>query len=102
MDTEKGGDQEGKSDKRVRYVSFIRQFAIAHEYIIELLLGGAPPSLHHGAIYCTTNGRVVHIWRKILPHTARSFHVSHSQNVWLREMGLAPSCIARVGRRPDV
>jgi hypothetical protein len=37
-----------------------------------------------------------------LPHIAFFLvNVSHSRNVLLREMGLAPSRITRVGRRPD-
>jgi hypothetical protein len=82
--------------------SFVRQqFATSPEDINALLLGGVPPSLH-GAIHFTGNGRLFLSWRQAHPHIAFFVvHVSHSRNVLLREMGLAPSRITRMGRRPD-
>ena len=77
---------------------FVRRFATSPEDINALLLGGVPPSLH-GATHFTGNGR---LWRQALPHIAFFVvHVSHSRNVLLREMGLGPSRISRMGRRPD-
>jgi hypothetical protein len=83
---------------------FVRQFATSPEDIINaLLLGGVRPSLH-GAIHFTTNGRYFQLWRQALPHIAFFVvHVSHSRNVLLREMGLAPRTLlewadARTGR----
>jgi hypothetical protein len=80
---------------------FVRQFATSPEDINALLLGGVPPFLH-GAIHFTGNVRFFQLWRQALPHLAFFVvHVSHSRNVLLREMGLGPSRIARMGRRPD-
>ena len=80
---------------------FVRHFATSPDDINALLLGGVPPSLH-GATYFTGNGRFFQLWRQALPHIAFFVvHVSHSRNVLLREMGLGPSRISRMGRRPD-
>jgi hypothetical protein len=76
-------------------------FATSPEDINALLLGGVPPSLH-GAIHFTGNGRYFQLWRQALPHIAfHVVHVSYSRNVLLREMGLGPSRISRMGRRPS-
>jgi hypothetical protein len=81
---------------------FVRHFATSPEDMNTLLLGGAPPSLHD-AIHFTGNVRIVfQLWRQALPHIAFFVvHVSHSRNVLLREMGVGPSRITRMGRRPD-
>jgi hypothetical protein len=66
-----------------------------------LLLGGVPSSLH-GAIHLTRNGTFFQLWRQALPHIAFFVvHVSHSRIVLLREMGLGPARITRMGQRPD-
>jgi hypothetical protein len=80
---------------------FVRKFATSPADMNALLLGGVPPSLH-GAIHFTGNGRFFQLWRQTLPHIVFSVvHVSHSRNVLLPEMGLGPSRITRMGRRPD-
>jgi hypothetical protein len=80
---------------------FVRHFATSLEDLTALLLGGFSPSLH-GAIIYTKNGRFFQLWRLALPHIAFFVvHALHSRNVLLRKMGLAPSRITRMGRRPD-
>jgi hypothetical protein len=80
-------------------IMHVRNFV--EECINALLLGGVPPSLH-GAIHFTGYGRFFQLWRQALPRFSFFVvHVSHSQNVLLREMGLGPSRITRMGRRPD-
>jgi hypothetical protein len=48
------------------------------------------------------NGRVFKLWRLALPYLdVFVVNLSHSRNALLREMGLAPSRITRIGRHPD-
>jgi hypothetical protein len=84
-----------------KFDGFARQFATSPEGTNVLLLGGVLPSLH-GAIHFCRQWEVFKLWRQALLHIAFFVvHVSHSRNVLLREMGLAPSRITRMGRRPD-
>jgi hypothetical protein len=69
--------------------------------LIAFLLGGVPPSLHGATHFPGTVGSF-QLWCHALPQIAFVVdHVSHSRNVLLHEMGLAPSRISRIGRRPS-
>lgn len=71
------------------------------EDLTAFILGGVPPSLH-GALDFTGNGKFFQLWRRALPHIAFFVaHVSHSRNALLRGLGLAPTRITRMGRRPN-
>jgi hypothetical protein len=79
---------------------FVRQIATSPEDINALLLGGAPPPFMAPFILQEMGGFPVMAPSPPSYCFLCSF-VSHSRNVLLREMGLGPSRITRMGRRPD-
>jgi hypothetical protein len=84
-----------------KFMDLVRQFATSLEHITTLLLGGVLPSLHGGSHF-TRSWRFCRLWHQALPHIVFfTINASHSRNALLREMGLAPSRITGMGRRPD-
>jgi hypothetical protein len=92
----------GTLAQEISFKDFVRQFAASStKDITTLLLGGVPPSLH-GGTYFTWNGS---FFPHMVPSPPSYCFLCNScialPNVVLCEMGLAPSCITRMGRRMD-